>query len=159
MIYNYTCPKIFLIPENYNGKLRVVYEEKCGQGLIIEDGSEVFRFPENGILILSDKFNGRINHKYYFVDTKGNRKEIPQANFDGKDLKFPNTSILGSGTMTNAEIKIGVVSNDDNDNISYSDFYVNQNKVENYDYKAEEKFDSLTFAYVCNCRNNMRDQP
>lgn len=88
MIYNYTCPKIFLIPENNNGRLRVLYEEKCGQRLKVEDGSEVFRFPKNGILILSEKFNGRINHKYYFVDAKGNRKEIPQANFGGKDLKI-----------------------------------------------------------------------
>lgn len=54
--------------------------------------------------------------------------------------------------MSNVEIKIGVTSNNDKHNISYSDFYVNHKKSRDYDYKLEEKFDSLTFANVDNCR-------
>lgn len=153
MAYNYTSPKIFLIPKNYNGKLRIVYEEKCGQKLRTEDGKEIFEFPKNGILILSEKFNGNINHKYYFVDSKGINTEIPQANIDKQNLRFPNVSILGAGTMSDKEIKIGVSSDYDIDAVKYTDFFVNQKENDDFDYKKEQKFDSLTFAVVDLCRN------
>ena len=153
MAYNYTSPKIFLIPKNYNGKLRIVYEEKCGQKLRTEDGKEIFEFPKNGILILSEKFNGNINHKYYFVDSKGIKTEIPQANIDKQNLRFPNVSILGAGTMSDKEIKIGVSSDYDIDAVKYTDFFVNQKENDDFDYKKEQKFDSLTFAVVDLCRN------
>lgn len=153
MAYNYKSPKIFLIPKNYNGKLRIVYEEKCGQKLRTEDGKEIFEFPKNGILILSEKFNGNINHKYYFVDSKGIKTEIPQANIDKQNLRFPNVSILGAGTMSDKEIKIGVSSDYDIDAVKYTDFFVNQKENDDFDYKKEQKFDSLTFAVVDLCRN------
>ena len=153
MAYNYTSPKIFLIPKNYNGKLRIVYEEKCGQKLRTEDGKEIFEFPKNGILILSEKFNGNINHKYYFVDSKGIKTEIPQAKIDKQNLRFPNVSILGAGTMSDKEIKIGVSSDYDIDAVKYTDFFVNQKENDDFDYKKEQKFDSLTFAVVDLCRN------
>lgn len=153
MAYNYTSPKIFLIPKNYNGKLRIVYEEKCGQKLRTEDGKEIFEFPKNGILILSEKFNGNINHKYYFVDSKGIKTEIPQANIDKQNLRFPNVSILGAGTMSDKEIKIGVSSDYDIDAVKYTDFFVNQKENDDFDYKKEQKFDSLTFVVVDLCRN------
>ena len=153
MAYNYTSPKIFLIPKNYNGKLRIVNEEKCGQKLRTEDGKEIFEFPKNGILILSEKFNGNINHKYYFVDSKGIKTEIPQANIDKQNLRFPNVSILGAGTMSDKEIKIGVSSDYDIDAVKYTDFFVNQKENDDFDYKKEQKFDSLTFAVVDLCRN------
>ena len=153
MAYNYTSPKIFLIPKNYNGKLRIVYEEKCGQKIRKENGKEIFEFYKNGILILSEKFNGNINHKYYFVDSKGIKTEIPQANIDKQNLRFPNVSILGAGTMSDKEIKIGVSSDYDIDAVKYTDFFVNQKENDDFDYKKEQKFDSLTFAVVDLCRN------
>lgn len=55
--------------------------------------------------------------------------------------------------MSNKEVKIGVSSDNDVDAIKYSDFYVNNNKTEGFDYKLEQKFDSLTFTVVDNCRN------
>lgn len=150
---NYTSPKIFLFPKNYIGKLRIVYEEKCGQKIRKENGKEIFEFYKNGILILSEKFNGNINHKYYFVDSKGIKTEIPQANIDKQNLRFPNVSILGAGTMSDKEIKIGVSSDYDIDAVKYTDFFVNQKENDDFDYKKEQKFDSLTFAVVDLCRN------
>ena len=35
--YNYTTPKIFLIPSNYEGTLRIIYEEECGQNIYKKD--------------------------------------------------------------------------------------------------------------------------
>lgn len=152
--YNYTSPKEFLIPEKFSGPLRIVYEEKCGKELKKENGKEIFKFPTNGILILSSKFDGGINHKYFFVDKKGNKKEIPEADIDGKNLKFPNVSIGGAGTMSNGEIKIGVNSSDDKNNIKYSDFFVHKNQELDFDFKEEQKFNDLTIATVNNCRKN-----
>ncbi|MCG2793536.1 MAG: hypothetical protein L6262_08335 [Weeksellaceae bacterium] len=151
-LYNYTNPKEFLIPENYAGPLRIIYEEDCGQKLIKENGSEIFKFPKNGIIILSSEFDGGINHKYFFIDKAGNKKQIPEANIDGQNLKFPNVSIQGAGTMSNGEVKIGVNSSDDKDNIKYSEFYVNRNSVDDFDYKKQQIFDSLTIAIVNECR-------
>lgn len=146
--YNYTRPKIFLIPKNYTGKLRIVYEEKCGQKLKIVDGKEVFEFPKNGILIFSDKFNGSINHKYYYVDGKGIKIEIPQANIDKENITFPYISILGAGTMNNREIKFGDTNNYEKENVKFSDFSVNQKETKDFDYKDQQKFDSITFTIV-----------
>lgn len=121
--------------------------------LKIVDGKEVFEFPKNGILILSEKFNGNINHKYYFVDSKGIKTEIPQANIDKENITFPYIPILGAGTMNNREIKFGDTNNYEKENVKFSDFSVNQKETKDFDYKDQQKFDSITFTIVDNCRN------
>ncbi len=55
--------------------------------------------------------------------------------------------------MSDKEIKIGVSSDYDIDAVKYTDFFVNQKENDDFDYKKEQKFDSLTFAVVDLCRN------
>ena len=151
-IYNYTTPKEFRIPKDYYGPLRIIYDEKCGQKLLKENGIEVFNFPKNGVLVLSSKFDGGINHKYFFIDENGSKSEISEAEIDKKNKKYPIVSAGGAGTFVYGEIKIGENSNDDKNSIQYSDFYVSKNISDDYDYSKKQKFDSLTIEVVKKCR-------
>jgi hypothetical protein len=150
--YNYSTPKTILIPKNFEGNLRVVYEENYGSNYDKTDGVKTLTFPENGILILKEDFDRHVNYNYYFVDKLGNRTEIQQIlAFSDKVQKRPCVLVGGSGTIgqtieansTNQEEKV----------ITYSDFYVyNKDTVDKNDYKSQQKFDSLTTAIVNQCR-------
>ena len=143
LAYNYTTPKSFLIPADYEGTLRIVYEEKCGTKLKKEDGRQIFRFPNNGILILNEDFDGGINHDYYLVDKEGNRRKIEQI-LDYKDRKFPSIQVGGAGTLG---------ASDNDESIKFSDFYLyNRDAVLVDDYKASQRFDSITTEIVNACR-------
>ena len=75
-IYNYSSQKTILIPKNFNGNLRVVYEENCVIGYEKKEGVKTLTFPDNGILILNEDFDNHVNYKYYLVDKLGNKTEI-----------------------------------------------------------------------------------
>jgi hypothetical protein len=78
-IHNYSTPKTILIPENFDGVLRIVYEEKCGSSYEEKDGIKTLTFPSTGILVLNEDFDGHINYQYYLIDAFGNRTEISQV--------------------------------------------------------------------------------
>ena len=144
LAYNYSEPKVFLIPEGYEGAIRIVYEEKCGTTPIDEKGHKILSFPSNGILILNSKFDGRINNEYYFVNSRGVKTKINQS-FDSKNdaKRFPVVQVLGAGTM--------------DDGISFSDFYIyNKDTSYNEKYSPFHKFDSLTISEVRFCRSLKR---
>jgi len=151
-VYNYSIPKTILIPKNYEGNLRVVYEEKCGSKYDKTDEVKTLTFPESGILILSEDFDRHINYNYYLVDELGNRTEIPQMlAFSDNVQKRPCVLVGGSGTIgqtIEAETK-----NQEEKGITYSDFYVyNKDTVDRNNFKYKQKFDSLTTAIVNQCR-------
>ena len=72
---------IFLIPAGYQGTLRVVYGEKCGVKPEMENGRPLYRFPENGLLILQvrEGYYNKVGAAYYFVNKAGHREEITQV--------------------------------------------------------------------------------
>jgi hypothetical protein len=151
-IYNYSTPKTILIPKNFDGNLRVVYEEKCGRNYDKTDGVKTLTFTENGILILSEDFDRHVNYNYYLVDELGNRTEIPQIiAFSDKVQKRPCVLVGGSGTI--GQTIEANTTNQEEKGITYSDFYVyNKDTVDRSDYKSQQKFDSLTTAIVNQCR-------
>lgn len=72
---------IFLIPENYKGKITIQYNQKNE----IEKEFEglwwrIYKVPKDGILNTKFKIKGNSisfsGSKYYYVDENGNRKEI-----------------------------------------------------------------------------------
>jgi len=145
LAYNYTTPKTFLIPIDYDGTVRVVYEEKCGVELHVENGRQIFQFPKSGILILNEPFDGRINHEYYLVDKSGRQIKVTQV-LDDKDLgkKLPSIQVGGAGTL-------GV--SDSDKGITFSDFYLyNKDTTVRDDYELSQRFDSLTTEIVRACR-------
>lgn len=155
LIYNYTPPKIFLIPSDYSGPLRIVYEEKCGVKPVKSNGRQVLKFPETGVLILNVDFDGGVNNKYYLVDSKGNKNEVPQT-LDYKDSvrNKPAVLVAGSGTMGAA---IYANSQRREPDIKFSDFYVfNGDTTDLENYHWSQQFDSLTTAVVNSCRQSKK---
>src|SRR5690606_38940355 len=94
--YNYSTAMTILIPENFEGKLRIIYDEKCGSNFEIIDGEKTLIFPENGILVLNEEFNRHVNYNYYLVDDQGNKNEILEI-LEFKDRIKKRPSVLAGG--------------------------------------------------------------
>jgi hypothetical protein len=145
LAYNYTTPKTFLIPADYDGQIRIVYEEKCGVKMHKENGRQILRFPENGILILNEKFDGGINNDYYLVDKTGKRTKVQEIlNFNDSTIKLPYILVGGAGNIG---------SDNEGKGITFSDFYLyNKDTVLEDNNKLSLRFDSLTTIVVNACR-------
>ncbi len=76
---NTVGPEIFIIPENYRGRVNIIFKKGCGNHLERTKEGMVYQIPDDGILFLDNKLKtGFIDHKYFFVDSNGNRTEIPK---------------------------------------------------------------------------------
>ena len=120
--YNYSTPKSILIPKVFDGTLRIVYEEKCGSNYNKIEGIKTLVFPDNGILVLNEKFDRHVNYKYYLVDELGNRTEIPQI-IDFKDKVQRRPCILVGGSGTIGEVIEANSLNQEKKGIIYSEFW------------------------------------
>lgn len=144
LAYNYTTPKTFLIPANYQGALRIVYEQKCGTSYKSENGRRVLTFPDNGILILNEKFDGGVNNKYYLFDKNDARIMVREYFGVQKAIKKTPCILIGGG---------GTLGAGGADEIKFSDFYLyNKDTTLKDDYKLTQHFDSLTWKTVNDCR-------
>lgn len=145
LAYNYTPPKTFLIPSDYQGTLRIVYD-KCGMTPRKANGRQILEFPENGILILNQKFDGGINNDYYLVDKNGNRTKVTQIiDFKDRTKQLPSIQVGSAG-------KLGITDSA----AAFSDFYLyNKDTTINDDdeSKVSQDFDSLTMEILKLCRS------
>lgn len=73
-------PETFLIPKDFRGQITLIYNEPCGQTVPKVDGRLIYKIPDNGVMILTNKFEtGIIDQEYYFVDNNWNKIEkIPE---------------------------------------------------------------------------------
>nr|WP_315394774.1 hypothetical protein [uncultured Sphingobacterium sp.] len=73
-------PETFLIPKDFRGQITLIYNEPCGQTVPKVDGRLIYKIPNNGVMILTNKFEtGIIDQEYYFVDNNWNKIEkIPE---------------------------------------------------------------------------------
>ena len=149
--YNYSTAITILLPENFEGKLRIIYDENCGSNFEKIDGVKTLIFPENGILVLNEEFNRQVNYHYYLVDDQGNKNEILEIlEFKDRIKKRPSVLAGGSGTMYQ---EIDAKPTDKINGINFSDFYIyNKDSLDRNDYKSQQKFDSLTRIIVKQCR-------
>lgn len=149
--YNYSTTMTILIPGNFEGKFRIIYDENCGSNFEKIDGVKTLIFPENGILVLNEEFNGQDNYHYYLVDDQGNKNEILEIlEFKDRIKKRPSVLAGGSGTMYQ---EIDAKPSDKINGITFSDFYIyNKDTIDRNDYKSQQKFDSLTRIIVKQCR-------
>ncbi len=153
-------PETFLIPDNYAGKIRIVYGEECGVNPLIENGRRVLQIPNSGLLIIKPKFKaGIIDHEYYFVDSNGNRTIANRNN--GYEDQSRGVQLSGSGSIGGA-MPDGSSSSESPLAIHFTDFYVHSgssNEFTNKEYTAQEKrIDSLTRASVKDCRKKQKAQ-
>lgn len=73
-------PETFLIPKDFRGQITLIYNEPCGQTVPKVDGRLIYKIPDNGVIILTNKFEtGIIDQEYYFVDNNWNKiGKIPE---------------------------------------------------------------------------------
>ena len=70
-------PETYVIPENFEGKFRIIYGETCGVEPKNEKGRRILEIPNNGHLIIKPKFKrGDTDKNFFFVDSNGKRKQI-----------------------------------------------------------------------------------
>lgn len=76
---------LYLIPEGLNGGVIILYDQRDGRVLDVEDGRYVYRIPANGVLKVKDSApTGTINRSYYFVTDKGDRSKINYLHITGE---------------------------------------------------------------------------
>lgn len=158
--YNYSVPKTLLIPQNFEGPLRIVYKEKCGSPYQEIEGETTLVFPENGILILNEDFDRHINYEYYFVDKAGKRTKIfyELTGFSKSTKHLPCIVSSGSGTMgqsqamedTSGNSKEEYLASEGPKEIKYTEFYVYNNDTINT--TDEDNISALMVKAVEECR-------
>lgn len=147
----------YLIPNDFEGEFRVVYGEKCGINPPFENDRRVLNIPDNGILIIQPRFEaGTIDHEYFLVDKKGNRKKINVLwDYKQRTAELPGVLLGGSGNMGGA-MPDGGSSSDSSLTIHFTDFTVfNKDTTirdEREELKFQQRFDSLTTTLVNECR-------
>lgn len=161
-------PETFLIPQNYRGRVNIIFKEGCGSQLEKTDEGLVYKIPDDGILILDDKQKyGFIDHKYFLVDHDGNRTELPKMDIRDFNEEWtteinphePPRDKLGvyhwgrTGSMGEMIDEDGEITNED-DLYTFSEFYIStyNDLTEKFEFKYERKFDSIRDLKIENCK-------
>lgn len=163
-------PEAFLIPNDYRGKINVVFKKGCGSEIEKSNGGFIYRIPENGILILNAKQKfGFINHTYYLVDKNGKRTELPKMDVRDfneewtreKNPNEPDRDQLGvynwgtTGSIGRNIDSDGNVTNED-DLYTYIEFYVSSynDLTQKYGFRYQNEFEILREKEIENCKQN-----
>lgn len=151
---NEKLPKTFLIPSNYEGTLRIVFEEPCGIKPPVENGREIFEFQKHGILIISTHLVNGANDEYYLVDSHGNKEKVKQiTNIKDRVDKMPVVIVGGIGVSSSFENYENEVLTKKKGGAAYQDYNLyNKNTSEIRKSVESPYLDSLTNAVVMACR-------
>lgn len=105
---NHMTPETFLIPKDFRGQITLIYNEPCGQTVPIVDGRLIYKIPDNGVMILTNKSEtGIIDQEYYFVDNNWNKIEkIPEL----KQQDFNEDYTLEKNKNEPPRNKVGIFS-------------------------------------------------
>jgi hypothetical protein len=162
---NSVGPEIFLIPENYRGKVNIIYKKGCGIHIQKTKAGLIYNIPEDGILMIDDEQSfGFIDHTYYLVDSNGKRTELPKM--DVRDFneewtleKNPNEpprdklGVFHWGRTGSAGKMIDTSGNliNEKDLYTFSEFYVStyNDLMKIFDFKYDVKFDSIANMKIC----------
>ncbi|GAB5399270.1 MAG: hypothetical protein Aureis2KO_08550 [Aureisphaera sp.] len=160
-------PEVFLIPDDYRGKVNVIYKDGCGISLKKGKEGMVYEIPDDGLLLLNNKQKfGFLDQTFYLVDEKGYRTEIPKMNVRdfneewsvSKNPNEPPRDKLGvfhsgrtggKGALIDAE---GHETNTEN-KYTFQEFYVAtyNDLSDRFNYKYQREFDSIREAKVKKC--------
>jgi hypothetical protein len=157
---NTSEPETFLIPISYRGKVHIIFDEKCGQPPKYENGRRTYQIPDNGVLLTQFKdAYGFIDHKYFFVDSLGERIAIPTM--DVRD--FNEEWTLEKNPNEPSRDSLGVFhwgrtggGTFDESEYSFVEFYVSTYKQlgDTFGFKYDSQFDSLEMVLLKDCRKS-----
>lgn len=166
--FNTKASETFLIPENYRGRINIIYKENCGQLLEKTKDGFIYHIPEDGILLLSNEQKyGFITHEYYLVDKNGNKTILPKM--DVRDFneewtleKNPNEpprdklGVFHWGRTGSIGKMIDANGNETNKDEQYTfqEFYVStyNDLKDKFNFKYEREFDSITDSKLEKCK-------
>ena len=145
-------PETFLIPENFQGTLRVVYGEECGIKPNIENGRRILQIPENGVLIIQPEFvSGTIDHQYYLINGNGQKTKIE---YSDTLINEPFLTQLRTGSI-GGPIGYKKSSSESPLAIKFTDITVFRDSIDdNAAFNKDEELLYLTKSMVDECRNN-----
>lgn len=146
---------IFLIPSKFQGILRIIYDEECGIKPDIENGKEILKFPENGILILNTNSYADAGNEYYLIDDGGRKTKVTEV-FNSKNGLNKKPAVLASPITVSGYIYNN--SEIEKKGITYKDFKLIDNNTGEVDEAAlKQKLDSLANALVSACRAGLNN--
>ena len=96
-------PELYLIPDNYEGVVIVLFNQPNGQQERYDGGRRLFDIPPNGVLAtrFPKTTHGKLNQVYYYKDNNGNRKTELQPYSGGQgdgNKKYVMNGIYGDFT-------------------------------------------------------------
>ncbi len=151
-------PETFLIPENYRGKVRIIYDKACGSRPIMKNGRRLYQIPANGILITQFKGEyGIIDQEYYLVGPSGQRRRIYPLNSSDFNEAWsyennphePSRDSLGIFNMATS----GSYTYADNSSYAYQECIVCTYRQlrDSFEFPYTRKFDSLQEVVLKEC--------
>jgi hypothetical protein len=161
---NKITPTIYLIPSSYRGKVRIIYNESCGDEPKSEGNKRVFEIPEIGILFTKMPLEeGFIDgNEYYLVDDQGHRErlnEIEIRDFNTpatleRNLHEPSRDSLG---IFNAG-RLGNAGGAKTGEFQYEEFSVGTYRQleDSSQFARDRTFDSLETYLLMKCHGEVR---
>lgn len=75
---------VYLLPNGYVGPVIILYDRPDGVVPNVEGGYYVYEIPPGGVLkVRTIPYLGIVNLKYFYVDERGNRREVKQVTITG----------------------------------------------------------------------------
>ncbi len=133
-------PEIFLIPSSYQGKVRIIFNQKCGEAKTYEANRRLFKIPKDGILLTQFKDEqGFINQSFYVLE-KGRRKKVEQLMLK----EFNEQWTLEKNPREPSRNKLAIFEAGRTYSDGSSEFYIcTYNQFKKYNFKYDQRFDSL----------------
>lgn len=155
-----SLPSTFLIPSNFEGTVRIVFDETCGMSPEIKNGRQLFKVPQNGILISKmdmTNYNNK-DDDFYLIDGDNKRTKITRiVNFKESKHNVPTIMFSGVGVSSGAVSTVNSDTKTVSGRASYVDFNIyNKNTIEIENSVKSDKLDSLTNELVKGCRADIK---
>lgn len=133
----------FLIPRNYRGRVRIIFNQKCGETIKYEDKRRAYDIPNDGILFTQFKDEqGFINQNFYLLEN-GQRTKIEELMVQDFNEEWTTERNLKEPPRD----KLAIFNAGRTYSDGSSEFYIcTYNELKKYDIKYDQKFDSLTTA-------------
>ena len=123
----------YLIPADFRGGVLVLYNQADGvEPQTTEDGTFVYKIPQDGFLKIKPKFERKYyNFKYYFVDANQKQTKI--------EYLYPRTYVRDKGDTTSR--RRGELSEEESNNT----IFVMNSETKNFTAPPEERVFIHTF--------------
>lgn len=161
-------PETFHIPNEYRGKVIIIFKPGCGEQLPKTKEGYIYEIPTDGILILDKELKtGFIDHNYKYIQSNGKTIEIPMMDVRDfneewtltKNPNEPSRDKLGvfhwgrTGSVGDMVDANGKVINK-NEQYDFQEFYIaTYEELESkFGFNYDKEFDIRTAEKLNNCK-------